>query len=382
MFKGCLSLLQWRQPEGKPCNSVPDCSNGSARILLFVSLLLLLQAAVLTSYSSCLSSYTLDWNVPSGYTVECGTVNPSGWKVSNSKCRFYTPVFNVGVSSDGAPQAVDFAIRVNQSGNLDSDDSTLVLIFVNGSVYSSSLFTGTNSNSVFSVLNSVQVPDNGTYQVHIICSTNAGNEFWTVKSGDLTICLRAPLPLPVELIDFDAVKVEKSKTDLRWSTASEIGNDYFLIEKSTDGIMFRWLGTISGQGTTSHQTDYTLSDFSTNFSTIYYRLSQVDYNGDIHLLKTILHIPPDEISETPSMWIYPANGLFSVNIIADSDHDLPSALEVYSGNGLLLSKKQLLLNQGLNELAFEPLTDAGPGMLFFVLTTARGSRVSVRCPGF
>jgi len=381
MVQGCLYISKSRQPECKLSGFIPNLY-GSARILLFVLLMLMLQVASLTSYSSCLNSYTLDWNVPSGYTVDCGSVNPSGWKVSNSRCRFYTPVFNVGVSSDGLPQTVDFVIRVNQSGNLDADDSTMVLIMVNGAVYSSSFFTGNNSNAVFSVLTSVMVPDNGTYQVQIICSTNSNTEFWTVKSGDLTICLRAPAPLPVDLIDFDAVKVEKNRTLLRWSTSSEKGNDYFLIEKSDDGSLFKWLGTMRGQGTTSDRSEYTMNDYSVNFSPVYYRLSQVDFNGEIKILKTILHIPPDETTSAPSMWVHRANGVFSVKIKAGSNKDFQSVLEIHSGNGALLTKRQLLLNHGLNEVIFEPIFELGPGMLIFVLTTSNGSRISVRYPIF
>ena len=40
-------------------------------------------------------------------------------------------------------------------------------------------------------------------------------------------------PLPVELVDFDATLTD-GVVNLTWQTASELNNDYFTLEKSTD----------------------------------------------------------------------------------------------------------------------------------------------------
>lgn len=86
-------------------------------------------------------------------------------------------------------------------------------------------------------------------------------------------------PLPVELIDFKASLFKDDKARLEWSTASETNNDYFEIERSSNGIDFRSLGKVSGNGTTTLASNYEYLDQSPPAGTQYYRLKQVDFDG-------------------------------------------------------------------------------------------------------
>lgn len=86
-----------------------------------------------------------------------------------------------------------------------------------------------------------------------------------------------PEPLPVELIHFSAHK-ENENTKLHWSTASEIDNDYFLVQRSHDGINFHDIGRVAGKGTTSTTQSYTFYDERPLPNTNYYRLKQVDFD--------------------------------------------------------------------------------------------------------
>ena len=85
--------------------------------------------------------------------------------------------------------------------------------------------------------------------------------------------------LPVELISFNGRPKIKS-IDLQWVTASEINNDYFTVEKSTNGIDFKEMTDINGRGTTTLHSFYNWADESPNDGLNYYRLLQVDFNGD------------------------------------------------------------------------------------------------------
>lgn len=84
-----------------------------------------------------------------------------------------------------------------------------------------------------------------------------------------------PAPMPVELASFKAKK-GKDGIELTWQTASEHQNDYFLIERSTDGLAFKSIGNIKGQGTTKNRQVYTFTDKMPDTGTLYYRLKQVD----------------------------------------------------------------------------------------------------------
>lgn len=56
--------------------------------------------------------------------------------------------------------------------------------------------------------------------------------------------------LPIELLDF-AAKLKNEVVELKWETTTEINNDYFTIEKSTDGVNFKEVEKIKGAGNSS-----------------------------------------------------------------------------------------------------------------------------------
>lgn len=81
--------------------------------------------------------------------------------------------------------------------------------------------------------------------------------------------------LPVELLYFRADK-KGSGNVLQWATASEQNNDYFAIERSTDGVTFYTIGSVSGVGNSSTMHQYSFVDTKSLAGTVYYRLRQVD----------------------------------------------------------------------------------------------------------
>lgn len=233
------------------------------------------------THAACVSSFTLNWSDASTYSVTCGTVIPSGWKVSNERCTYSSPNLGVGVTADGSSRQVDLVLRINQSGNLDADDSAKIRIFVNGSIYSTTLFVGNNSNAVFSISPSLWVPSGGSYQVEIELYTNASNEFWTIKSGDFTTCVVEPTPLPVSLVDYGVREEISGEATVSWVTQSERINDYFTVERSQDGDVFEVLAKVDGAGNSNEIRYYQHQDTEPLPGLSYYRLSQTDYDGTV-----------------------------------------------------------------------------------------------------
>ena len=85
--------------------------------------------------------------------------------------------------------------------------------------------------------------------------------------------------LPVELLDFKAQLTNNRQTLLSWSTASEINNEGFEIEQSTDGTHWRDIGFVDGNGTTQELTKYSFVDAIPANGINYYRLKQMDFDG-------------------------------------------------------------------------------------------------------
>ena len=95
--------------------------------------------------------------------------------------------------------------------------------------------------------------------------------------------------LPVTWLSFDGSYNETTKrTKLDWSTASEENNDYFEIQRSIDGVTYELLATIDGSGTTSSVSKYEFEDVSPLAGASYYRLKQVDFDGQFDYSKVVL----------------------------------------------------------------------------------------------
>lgn len=92
-------------------------------------------------------------------------------------------------------------------------------------------------------------------------------------------------PLPIELLDFTAY-LDNDAVLVDWTTATEINNDYFTVERSTDGKEFSTVGTVKGAGNSSVTLDYEFIDINLpasvsrlQSSILFYRLKQTDFDG-------------------------------------------------------------------------------------------------------
>ncbi len=91
-------------------------------------------------------------------------------------------------------------------------------------------------------------------------------------------------PLPVTLLYFKIYCVGKYVA-LKWETASEINCDYYLLERSSDGISWEPVAYIQGAGNSNEISTYSWVDnYDSNGAALYYRLTQFDYNGDKEIL--------------------------------------------------------------------------------------------------
>jgi hypothetical protein len=83
--------------------------------------------------------------------------------------------------------------------------------------------------------------------------------------------------IPVELTSFVG-SVSGSDVKLSWSTATELNNSGFEIQRKA-GQQFTTVGFIKGNGTSTNKHDYSFTDKSMQHGTYAYRLKQIDYNG-------------------------------------------------------------------------------------------------------
>lgn len=83
--------------------------------------------------------------------------------------------------------------------------------------------------------------------------------------------------LPVEISNFVS-SIQNDKAILQWTTTSELNNNYFILERSKDGIQFYSIGEVKGAGKSNQQLDYSFTDEHPLTGISYYRIKQVDYD--------------------------------------------------------------------------------------------------------
>ena len=83
--------------------------------------------------------------------------------------------------------------------------------------------------------------------------------------------------VPVELTSF-AATTDNKNVNLSWSTATELNNSGFQIERN-NGSEYQVVGFVAGHGTTTDVQNYSYTDQNVKAGSYTYRLKQVDFNG-------------------------------------------------------------------------------------------------------
>lgn len=111
-------------------------------------------------------------------------------------------------------------------------------------------------------------------------------------------------PLPINLLYFDAT-LNVDQVELAWETSSEINNDYFTVERSTDGINWEDVLETSGAGNSSSIMEYFEIDMEPIGGKSYYRLRQTDFDGN-NTYSNIVPVKYEDASEEgQTMVLYP-----------------------------------------------------------------------------
>jgi hypothetical protein len=112
--------------------------------------------------------------------------------------------------------------------------------------------------------------------VRVTCLSNSeGN--W---AGLWEARIFGPSQIPVEFVSFTAIVNDENKVELDWTTASELNNQRFDVERKSENEEYRIVGSIPGKGTSLELNEYNFTDNSVEPSLYVYRLKQVDFNGE------------------------------------------------------------------------------------------------------
>jgi len=94
--------------------------------------------------------------------------------------------------------------------------------------------------------------------------------------------------VPVELTSFTANLNKSGNVILNWSTATEVNNHMFEIERRNESTHFTTIGFIEGNGTTTEPSEYSYIDKLLKTGMYYYRLKQIDFGGNYEYSEEVL----------------------------------------------------------------------------------------------
>lgn len=155
-------------------------------------------------------------------------------------------------------------------------------------------------------------------------------------------------------------EVRENKVLLTWSTLSETNNAFFSIEKSDDQQMWMELAKVPGAGTSSDMNSYQFTDEEPWIGTTYYRLKQVDQDGQFTYSSALKITFENQFSN--SLSVYP-NPVKEGNIQVRFGHDgETSTLVLRNLLGAEVRRMEFVNSQvGIKRLIFD-LEGIDPGI--------------------
>ena len=168
-----------------------------------------------------------------------------------------------------------------------------------------------------------------------------------------TVKIVIPCTVPVDMTHFSGY-AEKNANQLQWKTASEENNERFEIQCSEDGNTFTTIGEAAGAGNSQKALKYNYTDYNPGRGTNYYRLKQVDFNGDFNFSRTIAIA---SWKNDLSINVSPVDGRIRLDIQSKEE----SAVEVYVYNiiGKSIYQEIIHAGKGGNSLLLKPHLESG-----------------------
>lgn len=165
---------------------------------------------------------------------------------------------------------------------------------------------------------------------------------WTLTNGATLDCTP---PLPVTMSSF-VNTCESGKTLLKWTTETENNNDYFSIEKSDEKFQFYEIGRVFGKGNSNVTNTYEFTDPFFNDKTSYYRIKQVDFNGEFMYHRIIA----SSCYKTEFEVVNQQLESNSMDLIINSVQDEKVTIQLFDIHGKLITESLQTLTQGNNKI--------------------------------
>lgn len=166
-------------------------------------------------------------------------------------------------------------------------------------------------------------------------------------------------PLPIRILSFNGIK-DVSKVLLSWQTSSEQNSKLFDVEFSENGSTWTSIGQVKAAGTSTTQRTYVLTHATPVNGVNYYRLKQVDLNGNFSYSNVVainFTIKGVNISA-----VYPNPFVSRIKIDISSDRSEVVRIQVSDNLGRVLKTQSSAIQKGVNNIWLDNLSSLAPGI--------------------
>ena len=151
--------------------------------------------------------------------------------------------------------------------------------------------------------------------------------------------------VPVELLYFTANLTIDKKGLCQWATATEINNNYFIVERTRDGVHYDFVGKVNGAGNSNSALYYSTLDADPYQGVSYYRLKQVDFDGSTTYSKLVsINLENLEI-----ITIYPNPAIDNIDYLISSPQAGNVTITVVDVLGRIILKREEAIDAGLTK---------------------------------
>jgi hypothetical protein len=172
-----------------------------------------------------------------------------------------------------------------------------------------------------------------------------------LQDGDWVTLGSTGFTFPVEFVSFEA-EIIGQEVQLSWSTATEVNNDFFAIERSGDGQIFDQIGREAGAGNSQQIQSYAFTDAEPLPRHAYYRLKQVDYDGT-YAFSTVQEVLMSAELEVPIV-VFPnpvaAGEIISIQLESQREAEVEAVVTNLAGQ--VVAQQTFSVLTGQNILSF------------------------------
>jgi len=211
-------------------------------------------------------------------------------------------------------------------------------------------------------------PFGNNVYLQLQCGTVANVQF-TVVGNTSSNCLDQAF-FPVEFTRFEAKTTANNQVKLIWETASEIDNQGFGIERSQDGYKWETLDFVKGAGNSLEEQYYEWIDDKPYLEQVnYYRLKQIDFDGDTEYSEIIVAKTVNKGKTT--LFPNPATDFVTLDLGSEKEID---QIELYNVQGHLVRSIPVQSNTYRQNIITQDLM-AG---VYWVVIISKNNREQIR----